>query len=241
MKRKRPDENRVWCNVCKIWLANNRAQREQHQAGSKHRTAQAQLIKDIANRNEERRKEDVAANAMEADRNQSKTSGYQLLEQAMRETAKSTHISQNEHHNDTAFFHNTRSAHFHESATDILHSAEVQKEWTPNVNEDLQLPQSAATDDSGYPLSVNEVYGTWKTCETQEEDEHQTNTTEDDMPLHQPIDTTEGVHHSPLNVNEAESQSLHSKLCGPSDVEPKKELSISFKKKLAPRSRRIKN
>lgn len=55
-KRAEKDNTRSWCSLCKLWIADNRAQREQHELGSKHKAALAQVVKDIAERNSARRK-----------------------------------------------------------------------------------------------------------------------------------------------------------------------------------------
>lgn len=61
MKRKRQGNNgetRVLCKICNLWISNNRAQRDQHESGSKHKAAQAKVIKDIGEKNEVQRQKE---------------------------------------------------------------------------------------------------------------------------------------------------------------------------------------
>jgi U1 zinc finger len=51
------DETRHYCKPCALWLANNRAQRDQHERGTKHKAAVVAMLADIALRNAEKRKE----------------------------------------------------------------------------------------------------------------------------------------------------------------------------------------
>jgi U1 zinc finger len=51
------DETRHYCKPCALWLANNRAQRDLHERGTKHKAAVAAMLADIAQRNAEKRTE----------------------------------------------------------------------------------------------------------------------------------------------------------------------------------------
>lgn len=49
--------NKYLCSICNIWIADNRAQREQHESGQKHKTAKVRLLKEIAKKNASHRSE----------------------------------------------------------------------------------------------------------------------------------------------------------------------------------------
>lgn len=87
MKRKRTQSsNQTWCNVCKMWIADNRAQRDQHEMGSKHKAAQAKLIKDIARKNESARVSKTESPEISSPKNspvRKQCAAEQLLEHAV--------------------------------------------------------------------------------------------------------------------------------------------------------------
>lgn len=47
---------RAWCKFCRVWVSTTRVQREQHESAAPHRAAIAARLKDIAERNDERRR-----------------------------------------------------------------------------------------------------------------------------------------------------------------------------------------
>lgn len=158
MKRKWNDENRNLCKTCNIWITNNKAQRDQHEAGSKHKTAQAKLIKDIAAKNELRRKEELSAAKVHASNNLPQHgAAHKLLEHAMK-SAERIHyqpsIPSNSLHpsNETVIANNTVPAKTTDSTTfktDIISSG-IEEE---------------STEQDEYPLPANEVLGPWETVE----------------------------------------------------------------------------
>lgn len=89
MKRKRQEETRTWCNVCNLWIADNRLQREQHEFGTRHTTAYAKLIKDIAEKNKARRSAEqrkssssASAGIQTAGASYKSSAAFQFLEKA---------------------------------------------------------------------------------------------------------------------------------------------------------------
>lgn len=59
MAGKTGSQTRYFCKACKLWIADNRAQREQHNRGSKHRAAVNAQLADIARRNAEKARADA--------------------------------------------------------------------------------------------------------------------------------------------------------------------------------------
>lgn len=152
MKRKRTQSSgQTWCNVCKIWIADNRAQRDQHETGSKHKAAQAKLIKDIAVKNEMARaseqKTPTASSAADS------TVGKQSAAEQLLESA----VSYN------SFVH-TITQHL------PLSTEQAACETFPNVvsSEDRVEKRSLPEDDldeNGFPLPANVVMPKWTLIE----------------------------------------------------------------------------
>lgn len=65
MKRRTPS-SRAWCKVCRVWLADNKIQRQQHEQASKHREALNTLLADIARRNGRKRTGGLTAGGSDA-------------------------------------------------------------------------------------------------------------------------------------------------------------------------------
>jgi U1 zinc finger len=54
MGDRKNQKTRHYCKACKIWIADNKAQRDQHERGARHKTASEMMLEDIARRNKER-------------------------------------------------------------------------------------------------------------------------------------------------------------------------------------------
>lgn len=190
MKRKWDDENRFLCKVCNLWIANNKAQRDQHESGSKHKAAQANLIKEIAKKNALREKEGEA----DAPRDNKQQHGAsQLLEHAMRAMenspeAKATSTSTNSQ----KFRYDIQSVE--PRSQDADHPIGHSKAYTNandkanpstsfNINISANTVAHVSSDDNDtanadgdvneneleYPLPADEVLGEWVTVEEEAE------------------------------------------------------------------------
>jgi hypothetical protein len=51
---RKSQQTRYFCKPCKIWIADNKAQRDQHERGVRHKTASDTMLEEIARRNKER-------------------------------------------------------------------------------------------------------------------------------------------------------------------------------------------
>jgi hypothetical protein len=60
---RKSDQTRYFCKACKIWIANNKSQRDQHERGVRHKAASDAMLEEIARRNKERAKAEAASKA----------------------------------------------------------------------------------------------------------------------------------------------------------------------------------
>jgi hypothetical protein len=63
MGDRKDQQTRHYCQACKIWIADNKAQRDQHERGARHKTASEVMLEDIARRNKERAQAEAASRA----------------------------------------------------------------------------------------------------------------------------------------------------------------------------------
>lgn len=190
MKRKWDDENRFLCKVCNLWIANNKAQRDQHESGAKHKAAQANLIKQIAQKNALREKESEAR--APRDIKQQHGAG-QLLEHALRAVGKpldanvtATGISSHGFRNDTQSVEplpqhgddQTTHSKAHSDANDkadtsatlnINSSPDTVAHMNNNGNVTANADCILIENESDYPLPADQVLGEWVTVEEEEE------------------------------------------------------------------------
>ncbi|KAI0567440.1 Zinc finger C2H2 domain containing protein [Gracilaria domingensis] len=54
-KQSRRQQTQTLCKICNIWIADNKAQRDQHESGAKHIANRQRLLREIADRNEKER------------------------------------------------------------------------------------------------------------------------------------------------------------------------------------------
>lgn len=158
MKRNRQEETRTWCSICNLWIADNRVQREQHESGTRHKTAYAKLIKDISKRNDERRaagKALAATRTAPSDTSPSKTgSVHQLLEHAV-SSAGGAQLNGQQQNKQVA-----KKCDVAEATQETAH-----KETTVTA-------VTEQTDENGYPLAAASTYGTWIPVTYDNADEH---------------------------------------------------------------------
>eukprot|EP00177_Eucheuma_denticulatum_P004764 GFKZ01008657.1.p1 GENE.GFKZ01008657.1~~GFKZ01008657.1.p1 ORF type:complete len:283 (-),score=36.94 GFKZ01008657.1:1131-1871(-) len=152
---KRPSASRRWCKVCKIWLADNRIQREQHEQGPKHKAALQALLAEIAARNEKKAKAQALAIANQRpvsphaqDKSATASIAQQLLDRAARGP-------QGEVGNVVL-----------EAAADAEAAQLETAAWQGQAGTGPEM-----LDSNGYPLPVSAVYGKWETVEEEGEEE----------------------------------------------------------------------
>lgn len=186
MKRKWDDENRFLCKVCNLWIANNKAQRDQHESGSKHKAAQANLIKEIAKKNALRQKENEADAPRGVNKQQHGAS--QLLEHAMKAMGNPLELNATGtvSINSETFRHDTQSVELpsqdgdhhpigysetHASANDRTNPSSTGVAHASSNDNDIANADGNNVDENDleYPLPADEVLGEWVTVEEEEE------------------------------------------------------------------------
>lgn len=82
--------NQKWCSTCSIWIADNKAQREQHENGTRHKNNLAKQLREIAEKNEEARRVEQKLQRFSGEGRSSGRAVQELLEKAYgsRETEK---------------------------------------------------------------------------------------------------------------------------------------------------------
>lgn len=180
VKRKRADNDttRTWCNVCKIWIADNRAQRQQHESGSKHKAVLAKLVKDISHRNAAQRKllPEKEPNASNVDKTGSaagtktksqqatdqRTAAQQLMDTAVSgmwcaQSVASARLKDSEETPDTLTKRDNGDLAV---VSDDVHDVndETQQRSVTVVAAALATEQ---VDENGFPLPASSVFGAW--------------------------------------------------------------------------------
>lgn len=135
---KKPSAARRLCKFCKIWIADNRIQIQQHEQAKKHKEAVKALLKEIADKNEKREKEQVIngpniGGTYVTER--ASTAAVQLLESAIGTSVKGTIRAPKI--NTTRSQHNADSNGVSQGADESL-------------------------DADGYPLPAHTFYGPWE-------------------------------------------------------------------------------
>lgn len=153
MKRKRTQSvNQTWCSVCKLWIADNRAQRDQHEMGTKHKAAQAQLIKDIAWKNKSTRisEPDLSEiSPVETTTVRKQSAVEQLLEHAVSGNFQTQNgLYRTSDGSEKPFEKVPLSVFTSEETPQIYHSSEADD-----------------VDENGFPLSGNATVGAWMPTE----------------------------------------------------------------------------
>lgn len=156
MKRKRTQStNQTWCSVCKLWVADNRAQRDQHESGSKHKAAQAQLIKDIAQKNEKIRA------ARPATTEELPGSTYERRKQSVTEQMLECAVAIN--------WNNQASSHAGHAlpgsdgfAENTIRKEELRQTESKDDDDQHTICETAQlVDENGFPLPLHETLGSW--------------------------------------------------------------------------------
>lgn len=156
MKRHRNDDKnpgtRTWCKFCELWVADNRAQREQHENGARHKKELARKLKDIAQRNEQRRAEErkVAATTSAAKLSR----GQDIVELAWGVATKVEPVQSYDVTTDGAVCDI-------QNETTLLQGEET----GANVPGGFVNDTAASVDENGFPLPATAVYGQWEEVE----------------------------------------------------------------------------
>lgn len=146
-----------------MWIADNRAQRDQHEMGSKHKAAQAKLIKDIARKNESARVSKTESPEISSPKNspvRKQSAAEQLLEHA---------VSGNSQIHNMFYY-----------TSDIT---EQPAEALPNVFVPVEEPQvhdvfeaeADNLDENGFPLPSDATMGAWTPVDDAKNEELENN------------------------------------------------------------------
>lgn len=146
-KREQGRQSQKWCKTCNLWIADNKVQIEQHENGSKHRTATEKLLKDIAKKNEAKRRDEQAKESTtETKKRKASQAAADLL----------THV--------TKFSH-----------VPVRHENDLKVKENPQEEDDFVKVETTETDENGYPLPAEKVYGEWTVVEDENHDDDEEN------------------------------------------------------------------
>ncbi|CAN8067459.1 unnamed protein product [Agarophyton chilense] len=84
-KQSRRGPTQHLCKICNLWIADNRPQRDQHEAGAKHIANRQRLLREIAERNEKQRAQERREGKRTSGHNESRAI-QQMMEIAMQAT-----------------------------------------------------------------------------------------------------------------------------------------------------------
>lgn len=150
---KRSSASRTLCKICNVWIADNKIQKRQHEEAAKHKQAKVALLKEIAEKNERKAKEErkAAALALGGTGAGPPTGNSAAVAQQLLETAAGAGANRN-----------TKTTH-----CPSKRPLEIDAQENPgdNITGDSaagELPAREALDENGFPLPATAVYGQWQ-------------------------------------------------------------------------------
>lgn len=158
---KRLAASREWCKICHVWIADNKIQKQQHEQAAKHKAAKTALLKEIAEKNDKKAKEEAKAAAFTA----GKTGAGQAagksaaVTQQLLETASGAAAKKNAQRQGVKKRPRESGAQNDTGETETGGGAATAK---PGVGE--------ALDTNGFPLPASALYGQWQSV-TEDEGE----------------------------------------------------------------------
>lgn len=150
---KRPSASRAWCKICHVWIADNKIQKQQHEQAAKHKAARATLLKEIAEKNEKKAQEEAkAAASASGQTGGGKAAGKSAaVAQQLLETAAGTTANKYTQRQGVKKRPRESGAQGDAEETETSGGAAALK---PAVGEEL--------DANGFPLPASVVYGQWQ-------------------------------------------------------------------------------
>lgn len=229
MKGRKSEGNRRWCKICNVWIADNKAQREQHEQAKKHRDALKALLAEIARKN--KKASDVAPCAFGGVGQQSGSGNGRAVAQLLSAVARGTSES------------NIQS--FCETPQDTKRGKEI------------GVPDSSARrvellDANGFPLPVGEVYGEWRAAADNHDDREGSDSSfvDEIAKRYNTVELeTEGSvnnvgHSCPKRKLQDEDDSNDTENNGSAasaarDNSKERDIASAFRRRIAPRTRRV--
>lgn len=136
--KKKTSGNRDWCKICRVWIADNKAQRQQHEQAKKHCEALRALLAEIARKNNHS-KEVV------------RTACTGVNNEADRGTSSAT-----------AELLNSVAIVASMSRGSALPKALDDRESNESKGANVPVRRDELLDSNGFPLPAGDVYGGWR-------------------------------------------------------------------------------
>lgn len=207
---------RKWCKVCKVWIADNRVQREQHEQARKHREALQTLLKEIADKNQQKAEREEIIQRTETRPSKTAAVTTAFLEQAASVTAKLLR---------------------EESPADVDGSGGGEDE-RPDKTEYGKSGEKLL-DANGYPLPASAIYGVWETVEDGNGREGHYDGTNEETGKDNARHSNSTAQESVLSADNDNEECITRTTEGEEVAEQNAVAHINFKRRIAPRTRRI--